>query len=130
MIKAVVCELWEVSNVLEKAFNAKPLITGPISLDCLYSGAIPVKLIDEKFNIVGAYLLADEWPVLWIRAAAGTCSIDLCELMDKQISKQGAHFWQIGFQTRRAGLIKKSLKLGYQICRESNGFTQMRKNIK
>ena len=116
----------------------RPLLASMLQRHRVFGGVHdPARMIDgaqcfevlENDQPVGAYVLADEWPVLWIRAAAGRAACDLAIVLYNAIQQQGRAFAQIGFQTNRRGLIRRATSLGFDITGQRDGFTQLRKNL-
>lgn len=62
-----------------------------------------------------AYAVIPQGQELWIQAGAGRGAVDLTELGLASIEMQAVGFKSVGFQTRRRGLVKKAIALGYQI---------------
>ena len=116
----------------------QPLLASMLQRHRVFGGAHdPQRMIDgaqcfavlDNEKLIGAYVLADEWPVLWIRAAAGRAACDLALTLYKVIQKQGRAYAQIGFQTNRRGLIRRAQSHGFAITGHRDGFTQLRKNL-
>lgn len=124
-MQAIHCQAAEVRDLLDR------LIASRFAMDDLLAGAICIKLIDEKGRMVGAYALADEGTVLWIRAAAGNAPLDLSDVLDQVLCKQGRanQFERLGFQTKRPGGVRKALRRGWIITGQKDGFTQMEKEL-
>ncbi len=83
----------------------------------------------DNSQVIGAYVLQGQGTEVWIQAAAGSASIDLCDLFDDLIAKHGAGFETVAFRTYRKGLVKRALQYGYAIASDADGYT-MRKNLK
>lgn len=63
-----------------------------------------------------AYALKPVGSELWIQAGAGIATADLTAIGLAVIEKQAAGvFKSVGFQTRRKGLVKKAMRLGYVV---------------
>jgi len=120
------CRPEEAKAILAGALTDKTGGAGA-DLDELTADAVCMAVRDQGGAIVGAYVLHAEGGTLWIRAAAGRAPVDLCQVMFGAIAHQGRAFDCIGFQTRRAGLVKKAAALGYAVTGHKDGFTVMRK---
>ncbi|MEO8839440.1 MAG: hypothetical protein ABI351_12090 [Herbaspirillum sp.] len=123
------CRLDSVRGILSRAITAKTGGVGRFDLDDLNHGAVCMQIQEDDGEVVAAYLLKAEGKTLWVRAAAGRSVMDLCDVLDAAITHQAQNFERIGFQTRRAGLIKKASDRGYQVTGIKDGFTAMEKSL-
>lgn len=72
--------------------------------------------LDNLPGVEMAYALKEAGSELWIQAGGGSASIDLTALGLAAIERQAVGgFRSVGFQTRRKGLVKKAMRLGYVV---------------
>ena len=119
-----------VTGILDAALTEKTGGAGRFEMEALTADAVCMAIWDDAGQIVGAYVLKAEDATLWIRAAAGRALVDLTRVMNSAIDHQARQFDRIGFQTRRAGLIRKAQALGYVATGQNDGFTVMEKRLK
>jgi hypothetical protein len=84
--------------------------------------------MDDGYEPLGALVLQERGRELWIQAAAGRATGDLCDLIDA-VTKQYGDFDTVAFMTHRRGLSKKAIDRGYEIAALDNGRYTMRKAL-
>ncbi|MFZ6732236.1 hypothetical protein ACO0LG_09970 [Undibacterium sp. Ji42W] len=73
--------------------------------------------MEEGGQIVGAFVAEVEGQTLWITAAAGRASFNLCDFLAGHMDKVSrGHVTEIMFRTARPGLVKQAKKHGYEIA--------------
>jgi hypothetical protein len=123
------CKPEAIRHILAAALTDKTGGAGRFDLEQLFDGATCIGIKDAAGEIVAGYVLKAEGDTLWIRAGAGRAKVDLCDVMNEALDHQGRQFARIGFQTRRAGLIKKAQARGYVATGKKDGFTVMEKRL-
>lgn len=110
----------QVADYLGQAFDARTDTTlGMIGCEETCRGASVFQVQGERGEMIGAYALGysehDAGRVAWIRAAGGASGVDLTRLLVPAIEGQATGAMQLAIHTRRAGLVRKLLKQGYEI---------------
>jgi hypothetical protein len=122
------CDAAKVRHILAAALTEKTGAAGRFDLDKLIDGAVCFGVWEEG-RLAGAYLLAEEGSTVWIRAAIGSARADLTRSILAAVEYQCRQFDRIGFQTIRAGLVRKAQQLGYTVKGMRDGFTVMEKKL-
>lgn len=106
----------EVRAILAPLQGKKPNPDGRHDIEKLMKRGTCWK-VEEGGQIVAAYVAEVEGQTLWITAAAGRASQNLCDFFAshmEQVSK--GHVTEIMFRTARPGLVKQAKKHGYEIA--------------
>jgi hypothetical protein len=126
---AAPCSPIEAARLLAPVLDCKANPFGAMTMDELLTGQ-RFLVTDESGEPVGAYVLRGQGAEVWIQAAAGSASVDLCDLFDELVIKHGAGFKSIAFRTYRPGLVKKAQQRGYAtVNRTDDGAFIMRKKL-
>lgn len=73
--------------------------------------------MEEGGQIVGAFVAEVKGETLWILAAAGKASENLCDFLAGHLQKVGrGHVTEIMFRTARPGLVRQAQKHGYHVA--------------
>jgi hypothetical protein len=97
-----------------------------MTIDCTFA-----KIIDMDKQVVGGVVVREEGDTLWVVAAAGLANVkgDMTDAIDNFLNAAGRDFHQVGFRTRRRGLMRKAIDRGYAITGMDGDFTLLRKTI-
>jgi hypothetical protein len=131
VIRASACAPDQVRAMLAAGWTVKTDTSGGREdLDRLLSLGGTYRLQDESGQVLGAYILQENGPELWIVLGAGRADIDLTAVGLALIEAQGRQFDSIGFVTRRRGLVRKALKLGFAVVAKNAAVYTLRKTLK
>jgi hypothetical protein len=131
MLRCVTCARREVIGLMSASLKQKA--TGPdefdlvrMTIDCTFA-----KIIDMDKQVVGGVVVREEGDTLWVVAAAGLANVkgDMTDAIDNFLNAAGRDFHQVGFRTRRRGLMRKAIDRGYAITGMDGDFTLLRKTI-
>lgn len=129
MIRAVLCDAAEAEVILAPAKSHKTDSGDLFNLGELLDQGTAYKVIAPDGPTVAAYVLMPCGSTLWITAAAGRAAFDLVGVISALVINQAGEFDHVGFRTERAGLVRKALRLGYQVTRREGRAYFLRKNI-
>jgi hypothetical protein len=129
MIRAVLCDTDEARGLLASLKSRKTDQDNRFTVDEMLAHGPAFKIQGPDGEALGAYVTAPKWPLLWLSAFAGRADFDLTAALDALLAVQGRGFKQLGFRTERPGLMRKALRLGYQVTRREGRAYYLRKNI-